>query len=171
MATDIGESIVGSYLRYLIGCEVVVYNTQTPNVQGELDVIGIKTAAPRNVWLCEVITHMQGVLYGGGYADTVKKIRQKVERARDFAVATFPGDSHRYEVWSPIVPSGAVTMFNALADEFSSAELDVAFVVNAEYTERVQALIEHARGNPKATNEPAYRMLQILTRLRGELRV
>jgi hypothetical protein len=56
MATDIGESIVGSYLRYLIGCEVVVYNTQTPNVQGELDVIGIKTAAPRNVWLCEVIT-------------------------------------------------------------------------------------------------------------------
>jgi hypothetical protein len=62
-------------------------------------------------------------------------------------------------------------MFNDLADEFSSAALDVAFVVNAQYTGRVQALAEHARANPKATNEPAYRMLQILTRLRGELRV
>jgi hypothetical protein len=92
-----------------------VYNTQTPTVQGELDVIGLSTAAPRTVWLCEVITHIQGVLYGSGYADTVKKIREKVGRARDFAVATFPGDVHRYEIWSPIIPSGAVTLFDELA--------------------------------------------------------
>jgi hypothetical protein len=62
MAPDIGESLVGSYLRYVVGCEVVVYNTQTPNVQGELDVIALKQATPRTVWLCEVITHIRGVL-------------------------------------------------------------------------------------------------------------
>src|SRR5919204_4542867 len=106
MASDIGESLVGSYLRYVVGCEVVVYNTHTLDVQGELDVIALKQGEPRTVWLCEVITHILGVLYGSGYADTVAKIRDKIERARGFAAATFSGDVHRYEIWSPMVPSG-----------------------------------------------------------------
>lgn len=82
MALDIGESLVGSYLRYVEGCEVVVYNTQTPDVQGEIDVIGIKhgPAPDRTVWLCEAITHIEGMEYGGGYADTVKRISTKVGR-------------------------------------------------------------------------------------------
>ena len=63
VATEIGESIAGSYLRYIVGCEVVVYNTQTAR-QGELDVIGIRTATPRDVWLCEVATHLEGLEYG-----------------------------------------------------------------------------------------------------------
>lgn len=29
---------------------------------------------------------------------TVAKIRDKVERARDFAAATFPDEQHRYEI-------------------------------------------------------------------------
>ncbi len=62
-------------------------------------------------------------------------------------------------------------MFNDLEAEFNSAELDLHFVVNAEYTERVQQLIDHARKNSKATSEPAYRLLQILTWARGELRL
>jgi hypothetical protein len=164
---DIGESLVGSYLRYVVGCEVVVYNTHTPTVQGELDVIGLKHGEPRTVWLCEVITHIRGVLYGSGYAATIAKIRDKVGRARDFAAVTFPGDVHRYEIWSPIVPSGAVRQFDELAEAFSSEELDVEFIVNDRYTARVQELVNHARGSSKATNEPAYRLLQILARLRG----
>jgi hypothetical protein len=168
---DIGESLVGSYLRYVVGCEVVVFNTHTPGEQGELDVIGIKQGNPRTVWLCEVITHIRGTLYGTGYEATAKKVRDKVGRARDFAAATFPGDAHRYEIWSPIVPSGMVQRFEALADEFSSQELDVEFVSNSRYTERLQELVEHARRSSKATNDPAYRLLQILTRLRGDLRV
>jgi hypothetical protein len=54
MATDIGESLVGSYLRYIGGCEVVVYNVQTEG-QGEVDVIGLRLGQPRFVWFCEVI--------------------------------------------------------------------------------------------------------------------
>jgi hypothetical protein len=170
LATDIGESLVGSYLRYVGGCEVVVYNVQTEG-QGELDVLGLKLDQPRLVWLCEVITHLRGTLYVGGYEDTVTRIRAKVGRARDFANVTFPDEAHRYEIWSPIVPSGLVSRFTELEQEFSSAELDLRFVVNQEYTERVQALIDHARGSAKATSEPAYRLLQILTWARGELRL
>lgn len=171
MAQDIGESLVGSYLRYIEGCELVVYNTHTPGVQGEIDVIALKQGRPRVVWLCEVITHVRGVLYSGGYTGTVTKIRDKVERARDFAAATFPDEQHRYEIWSPVVPSGQVTLFEELEREFDSAELDLRFVVNDVYAERVQQLIEHARRSASATSEPAYRLLQILTRVRGELRV
>lgn len=140
-------------------------------MQGEIDVIGLKHGESRTVWLCEVITHIRGILYGSGYDATVTKISEKIGRARDFAAATFPGDVHRYEIWSPIVPSGAVTKFDALAEAFTSEELDVEFVVNQRYTERIQELVDHARSSSKATSEPAYRLLQVLTRLRGELRV
>jgi hypothetical protein len=101
----------------------------------------------------------------------VTRIRAKVGRARDFATATFPDEPHRYEIWSPIAPSGLVSRFADLEEEFSSAELDLRFVVNQDYTQRVQELIEHARGSAKATSEPAYRLLQILTWARGDLRL
>ncbi len=171
MVADIAESLVGSYLRYVVGCEVVVYNTHTPDVQGEIDVIGLKHGDPRTVWLCEVITHIRGILYGPTYEATTTKIREKIGRARDFAKATFPGDVHRYEIWSPIVPKGAIAKFDELASALTSEELDVEFVVNQRYTERIQELVTHAKSSSKATSEPAYRLLQILTRLRGELRV
>jgi hypothetical protein len=149
---------------------VVVYNVHTEG-QGEVDVIGLKLGQPRFVWLCEVITHLRGTLYGQGYEGTVARIRAKVGRAREFANLTFPDEPHRYEIWSPVVPSGLVSRFTDLEEEFSSAELDLRFVVNQAYTERVQALIDHARGSAKATSEPAYRLLQILTWARGELRL
>jgi hypothetical protein len=134
-------------------------------------VIGLQHGEHRTVWLCEVITHIRGVLYGSGYAATVAKVRDKIDRARDFAATTFPADGHRYEIWSPVVPRGAAAQFDALAEAYTSANLDVVFVVNDRYTHRVQELVEHARSSTKATNEPAYRLLQILTRLRGGVRL
>ena len=171
MATDIGESLVGSYLRYVVGCEVVVYNTHTPEQQGEIDVIGLRYGEPRAVWLCEVITHLQGTDYGGGYEEPSRKIKDKIARARAFADQAFPGDRHHYEIWTPIAPSGIVTRFQQLAEAYVSEELDVSFVANLDYTARLQDLLDHARRGTKATSEPAYRMLQILTHLRGHLDV
>lgn len=45
--------------------------------------------------------------------------------------------------------------------------MDLGFVVNEDYTERIRELVIHARKNQSATSEPAYRMLQVLTHLRG----
>jgi hypothetical protein len=81
----------------------------------------------------EVITHLRGTLYAGGYAGTVEKIRDKIGRARGFATTTFSGDLHRYEIWSPIVPSGMAQQFDDLAAEFSTQKLDVEFVINQRY--------------------------------------
>ena len=84
---DIGESIVGAYMRYIRECEVVVYNTFLRDQQGELDVVALKTGEPRKVWLCEVTTHIGGMLYQGvGGADgTLKKLRDKLRTQRDTA--------------------------------------------------------------------------------------
>jgi hypothetical protein len=47
--------------------------------------------------------------------------------------------------------------------------IEVEFVINELYTQRIQELINHAKRHRHATSEQAYRMLQILTTLRGGL--
>lgn len=167
---DIGENLVGSYLRYVEGCPFVVYNTQVSGIQGEIDVMGMKPEPVRQVIFCEVITHIRGALYGSGNEATVSKIRDKIKRARGFAQSTMTDWQHRYEIWSPVVPVGKLTTrFAHLETEYSDSDLDVKFITNDAYAERVQLLINRARANPSATSEPAFRLLQILTHLRGEV--
>lgn len=119
------------------------------------------------MWLCEVSTHLDGLLYGNSSADTLAKVRQKVERAVDFAERMFPGQERRFEVWAPKASRSLVEGFDALATELARAETTVDFVVNESYTKRVQELITRARSTTSATGEPFYRTLQILTHLSG----
>jgi Holliday junction resolvase-like predicted endonuclease len=41
MTINLGEEIVAAYLQYIQGCEFIQQNLYTPDVQGEIDVIGI----------------------------------------------------------------------------------------------------------------------------------
>ena len=167
---DIGENLVGSYLRYVEGCDLVVHNTFLAEKQGEIDVLGITLQPERQVIFAEVTTHILGMSYGD-HDKTVRKLRDKIKRATDFADETFPDEPKRYEIWSPVVHEGKLTAaLEELAREYSEVDLDVLFVVNQLYAERVQALIDHARRNSKATSDPAYRLLQVLTRVRGTVR-
>jgi Holliday junction resolvase-like predicted endonuclease len=172
MAEDIGESLVGSYLRYVQNCEFVLFNTFLPGEQGEIDVIGIRLGTPRDIYFAEVTTHIQGMTYGGNKS-TVDKVRSKLERAEKFAQDRFPGDRHHYEVWSPRVPVGAMTKeFTAMSSAFQARGARLTFVMNEGYGDRVQALIEVAKTNSRATSDPAFRLLQVLARVRtaeGEL--
>jgi hypothetical protein len=59
-------------------------------------------------------------------------------------------------------------VFDELCGECGGEGLSREFAINEEYTRRIGELVDYARQNPSATSEPAYRMLQILTRLRGE---
>jgi hypothetical protein len=61
---DIGEGLVGSYMRYIEGCPIVLYNSFLSDQQGEVDVVAVKPAEPgepREVFLCEVTTHIGGL--------------------------------------------------------------------------------------------------------------
>ncbi|MBS1895438.1 MAG: hypothetical protein JST59_29410 [Actinobacteria bacterium] len=99
---EIGERIVGAYMRYIRECEVVVYNTFLRDQQGEIDVVALRTGPPREAWLWEVTTNIGGMLYpaDGGADGTIAKLRAKLSRPREFAQVTFPDDPpHRGQTW------------------------------------------------------------------------
>jgi hypothetical protein len=154
-------------MRYVEKCSIVLYNSFLNDQQGEVDVAAVKAGQPgdrRVVYLCEVTTHTAGMA-----TKTVERIPDKLARLRQFAEVTFPDELHRFQWWSPYVPKGTTTeRFDRLADTWKTEGRWLEFVTNEEYTRRISALLDYARKNPSATSEPAFRMLQILTRLRGE---
>lgn len=163
---DMGESLVGAYLRYGERCDFVVYGTQTEK-QGEIDVIGFQVEQ-RRVWMCEVATHLDGLLYGrAGSSGTLVKVQTKVERAVAFGERTFPEQDRRFEWWSPKVGPTLLAGLDELVTELVSPGTTIEFVVNEEYSRRVERLLEEAAKATKATPEPFFRSLQILTHLVG----
>lgn len=173
MSGDIGESLVGAYLRHVEQCSIVTYNSFFADRQGEVDVVGVKLAGidkPRVVYICEVTTHTGGMLMVRRGKDATREvILEKLERLQAFAAITFPGEEYRYQWWSPYVAEGKLTkLFGELESAWAAEGRSLEFIVNADYTSRVGELVASARMNSSTTNEPAYRLLQILTRLRGE---
>ena len=49
LAMDIGESLVGAYLRHIVKCEVVIYNGFFTDRQGEIDVVALSQGKSREV--------------------------------------------------------------------------------------------------------------------------
>jgi Holliday junction resolvase-like predicted endonuclease len=163
---DLGESFVGAYMRHVEKCSIVLHNSYFADRQGEVDVVAVKPGGPgeqRVVYLCEVTTHI-----GGMSTAAVKRVPAKLTRLREFADLTFPDEEHRFQWWSPRVPEGVVTQqFEALAAEWKEAGRSLEFVINEAYTHRIGEVVRDAASNTSTTNEPAYRMLQILTHLSG----
>ncbi len=74
-----------------------------------------QTSSMREVFLCEVTTHIQGF-----NTKTTLRLRDKLARLREFAAVTFPDEQHRYQWWSPVVAKGATTtMFDELCSEWA----------------------------------------------------
>ena len=168
-AVDIGESLVGAYLRHVGECDVVIYNSFFADRQGEVDVVGVKQGNPRRVWLCEVTTHIGGMqIVRKGRNETERVIVEKLDRLHAFAETTFPDDEYRFEWWSPRVSTGRLAdALTAVVADWTALGRSLRFVINDEYTKRIRDLADHAAKNSSTTNEPAYRLLQVLARLRG----
>lgn len=164
---DMGESLVGAYLRHVERCEVVTYNN-FHGTQGEIDVVGVK-AAPKarskpTVFICEVTTHIKGMnIRGAGRERTVTSVQQKFARMQEFAREIYPGHQHRFQWWSPRVPEGMLTT----ALDTAPGTADLEWIRNEQYAECVRQLVEEAKRNSGTTGEPAFRMLQILAHLKG----
>ena len=163
MAVEIGEELVGAYLTEIEECDHVSYNVRAPGggLRGlkELDIVGLKFSA-NTAYLCEVTTHLQGLLIGTGYASTLKKIQEKHKWQVEYAQKNLSGFKPLYQFWSPYVPKGALLLGLRQIP-------DLLLVVNAEYTRRVRRLRDLARDRkPSPTSNSAYRLIQILEKLR-----
>jgi hypothetical protein len=162
MLTDIGEYVVGAYLKMVEGCDFVDYNVRAPGGGieglGELDVLGLDMANKR-AYLCEVTTHIRGLNYGGN-EESVSRIVKKHERQKWYAQNYLTNfEEARFSFWSPYVPVGYITEALEPIDG-----LDL--VINSEYAARIEKLKELAESNTHDTRNPFFRMLQILQHVR-----
>ncbi len=169
MPEEIGESLVGSYLRLIRDCEIVTYNqrlSREPSQMGETDVLAIDLETT-TVYLCEVVTHIRGMLYGSGTEATVSRVRKKFQRLTEYGRRAFPEYQRIYMLWSPYVPVGRVTSgLQQLVDELANGGDALELQINQEYTRRVAELQERARLDTKNYGESFFRALQIIGHLR-----
>lgn len=163
MVTDVGEYIVGAYLHLKLKCDFVNYNVSTPGGGlrglGEIDVLGFDLKH-KSCYLCEVTTHIRGVLYRDNY-ETVRRIRYKYNRQKHYAKYYLRQFKNRHFMfWSPIVPRGYIT---DPLEKITGLEL----IINGEYKQRVEELSELAARITHDTHNPFFRILQILRHLRN----
>jgi hypothetical protein len=163
MLTDVGEYLVGAYLQLVDRCDFVQYNVRPPHGGleglGELDVVGFNFRT-KTAYLCEVTTHLRGLLYKSN-ADTVQKLIDKHERQKSYALKYLTNfEKLVFQFWSPVVPIGYVTQELA---KFQELEL----VINGEYARRVGILQELAKTVTHDARNPVFRLLQILAHMRN----
>lgn len=163
MAIDVGQHLVAAYHAVVEGADYVHMNTALPTEQGDIDVIAL--TLPRKAVLCEVKTHLAGLGGYDGKAD--EKIREQLSRSRQFAESQLivHGFECSFELWSPKVGPSLATKLEPIA-----AEVGFTLVINDVYARRVGALATSAHRDERFVDNPAYRTLQILTRLPGILR-
>lgn len=162
MSIEMGEYIVGAYLRIVNGCDFIDYKVRRPGggLAGldELDVIGLDFKR-KIAYLCEVTTHITGLLYKDN-ATTVETIKQKHEKQQKYAKDFLPDFPLRHFMfWSPVVPKGYITQE---LKKLSGLEL----IINEEYSARVNELRQYAKKMANDTGNPFFRVLQILEHLR-----
>ena len=159
---DIGEYVVGAYLKIIKKCDFVDYDVRPPGggLEGlnELDVVGLDFKN-KTAYLCEVTTHIRGVLYKDNIT-TVNKIKIKYKKQKEYANKYLSDFPKRYFMfWSPVVPKGYIT---GELEKIDGLEL----VINKKYTHCIDELRLKAKELTNDLGNPFFRMLQILEHLR-----
>ena len=160
---EMGEYVVGAYLKLIEACDFVDYGARPPGggLEGldELDVVGLRFK-DRTAFLCEVTTHLHGMGHARGYKGSIERIRKKHQAQKRYAdkyLKAFP--RKRFMLWSPVVPRGHLT---SELDDLEGLEL----VVNERYTDFVNLLLQRAKETAADMGNPFFRALQILQHLR-----
>ena len=171
---NIGEEIAGEYLKFVKGCEFIEYNLYTPDVQGEIDVIGINIKE-KSLYVCEVAVHLAtGLQYVKNKApDNVNRFLSKFRKNITYAEKYFPEYEKHFMLWSPIVKNqGANAKHNQLNDVNEiRAKLkeeyghDLELVINQTYQNAMDKLRAVADKETKELKSPVLRLLQIEEKL------
>lgn len=159
-----GEYIVGACFKLLKDCDFVDYNVRRPGggLAGlnEIDVVGLDFKS-KTAYLCEVTTHLEGLLYGSSAQSTVERINKKYQKLQKYAadyLSDFP--NRHFMFWSPVVSAG-------VAEELRKID-GLELVINEDYAAYVEQLQERANKVTYDTGNPVFRVLQILGHLRGQ---
>ena len=167
---NIGEELVAAYLQHIKGCEFTQQNLYTPDVQGEIDVVGINLAS-KSIYVCEVAIHLvTGLLYTkGSQPNNVIKLTDKFSRDIEYAQKYFPDYQQHFMLWSPVVKSSKVdAVLNQQRDiDTISASIQTKYgvsiemVVNEDFQLRIDELRLFVRSKTEELKNPVLRLLQI----------
>lgn len=187
-----GELLVGAYHQRVTGCEVVSYNNRSdePGNQMEADVVAIDNggeSGESEVYICEVVTHMDGGLYSGSpdedgwwteylntksYHHSLETLWRKFLDDYEYVDRAFPTtDNYSFQFWAPVVKGGKkggalIRGLDKLSEKFEEkTDENLELVINQDYTRRIDVLREKAEGDTSDYGAPAFRFLQIIENL------
>lgn len=178
---NIGETLVGDYLKVILGCDFVEYNLYTPDVQGEIDVVGIN-AKDKKIYICEVATHLvTGLMYVNPKEkcpDNVGRFVKKFTKNIDYANKYFSEYEKRFMLWSPIIKNQKTgAKFNQTDDiteikrqMFEKYQVEIEIFSNGEYMECLKKLRHYAGTETKELKSPVLRLFQIEEKLTKHLK-
>lgn len=175
---NIGEELVAAYLRHIKGCEFTQQNLYTPDVQGEIDVVGIDLAN-QALYVCEVAIHLVTGLYyaKGGQPNNVGKLTDKFSRDIEYAKKYFPDYQQHFMLWCPVIRhSKENAILNQERDLRQIEEnihakysVSIEFVINEDFQRRIDELRQYVRGKTEELKNPVLRLLQIEEALKKHL--
>ncbi len=175
---NIGEEITGDYLKIVKGCDFIEYNLSIPEVQGEIDVVGIDVRNKR-LYVCEVATHLiTGLQYvKNKQPDNVNRFVKKFTKNIKYAERYFGDYEKQFMLWSPIVKNqGPASKHNQLNDVTRIREIlekefgySLELVINEDYQKCLDQLRDFARSETRELKSPVLRLMQIEEKLNAHV--
>lgn len=175
---NIGEEICGEWLRHVKACEFVQYNLRTPDVQGEIDVIGISLAT-KTVYACEVAIHLTTGLQHvkDRRPDNVPRLVAKFRRDVAYIDKAFRGYTHVFMLWSPVVKNQrSGSKYNQLKDVDQivstirrECRVTIQTVINEKFRAALDALRTVADHETKELDSSVTRLMQVEAHLNRHL--
>ena len=175
-----GEEIVGNYLKVRLGCEFVEYNLQTPDIQGEIDVVGINIKN-KKLYVCEVATHlvtgMQYVDSKSNQPDNINRFVKKFVKDIAYANKYFPDYERIFMLWSPIVKNQSSKAKHNQMEDLQQIinrirqekKIEILLVINDEYQKCLNELRDFAAKETKELKSPILRLMQVEEKLKKHL--
>lgn len=167
---NLGEELVAAYLEHIKGCQFIQQNVYTPDVQGEIDVVGIDLKT-KSIYVCEVAIHLTtGLLYvKNGKPNNVGKLTEKFSKDIEYANKYFPEYQKHFMLWSPIVKNSKKTSKHNQIKDLEviqenlrrKYEVEIDFIINEKFLECLDELREFARDTTKELKSPVLRLMQV----------
>jgi hypothetical protein len=163
-----------SKLECVLGCDFVEYNLYTPDVQGEIDVVGIN---PKNkiIYICEVATHLvTGLQYvKDRQPDNVNRFTKKFRKNIQYANKYFSEYEKHFMLWSPIVKNQRAGAKNNQTRDIEEIQsnlqsefgIELEPIINQAYYKCLMQLREYAAKETKELKSPMLRLMQIEEKL------
>lgn len=167
---NIGEELVAAYLEYIEGCDFIQQNLYTPDVQGEIDVVGLNLKS-RTLFVCEVAVHLiTGLQYTrNARPNNVNKLTDKFKRDIEYANKYFPNHSKRFMLWTPIVRVPTRQTKNSQMRDIEEIKANILFeynvelecIINERFLECLEEMRRFAESQTQNLNSPILRYLQL----------